>query len=100
MSSQPSHADLREDLHHLIGRIDGLVKSVASVETKVEANGTQAKEQFEVVNARLEVIEGKVLAYDLLKARVLGAIVAGGVALGALWWLVKDKIAHFFGVST
>ena len=100
MSAQPSHADLREDLRHLIGRIDGLVSAVASVETKVEAHGAHAITQFDVVNSRLEVIEGKVLTYDLLKARVLGAIVAGGVALGALWWLVKDKIAHFFGVST
>ena len=100
MSAQPSHADLREDLRHLIGRIDGLVSQVASVDSKVEANGQHAITQFDVVNARLEVIEGKVLAYDLLKARVLGAIVAGGVAVGALWWLVKDKLAHFFGVSS
>lgn len=99
MTAQPSHADLREDLRHLIGRIDGLVASVASVETKVEANGTQAIQQFEVVNARLEVIEGKVLAYDLLKARVLGAIAAGAVAISALWWAFHAKLEAVLGIT-
>lgn len=99
MSAQPSHADLREDLRHLIGRIDGLVSQVASVDSKVEDNGQNAATQFDVVNSRLEVIEGKVLAYDLLKARVLGAIAAAAVAISALWWAFHAKIEAVLGVT-
>lgn len=87
---------------------------------RVEANGAHAAEIFHAVNARLgdifqiienlevttdridarvEKVEAKVLKYDLMGARIVGALGAFAVAASALWWLVKDKVAAMFGVT-
>jgi hypothetical protein len=48
----------------------------------------------------LAQIKRKVLAFDLLRARVLGgvsvAVTLGGAFIAALWWALGERIAHFF----
>jgi hypothetical protein len=92
MTIQPTHLDLSHVLEQVLTKL-------GAVEAKVEANGEQAREGFERVDKRLEVIEAKVHAYDLLKARVLAGVsvatVTIGAAFAAFWWAVGDKIAHF-----
>jgi hypothetical protein len=91
MTIQPTHLDLSHVLEQVLTKL-------GAVEAKVEANGEQAREGFERVDKRLEVIEAKVHAYDLLKARVLAGVsvatVTIGAAFAAFWWAVGDKIAH------
>ena len=91
MTHQPTHLDLSHVLEQVLTKL-------GAVEAKVEANGEAAREGFERVDKRLEVIEAKVHAYDLLKARVLAgvsvAVVTIGAAFAAFWWAVGDRIAH------
>jgi len=91
MTHQPTHLDLSHDLERLFTKL-------GAVETKVEAIGEAARDGFERVDKRLEVIEAKVHAYDLLKARLVAGASAAAVAIGsafaAFWWLIGDKIAH------
>lgn len=54
---------------------------------------------LERIEERLGTIEGKVMAYDRLKERVIGALMAGTVLIGIVWWLTKAKLAAVFGVS-
>jgi len=48
---------------------------------------------------RVMRVEYRVSAYDRLKERAVGAAAAGSVAIVALWFLVKAKIAAFFGTA-
>ena len=91
MTHQPTHLDLSHVLEQVLTKL-------GAVEAKVEANGEAAREGFERVDKRLEVIEAKVHAYDLLKARLIAAASAAAVAISAafaaFWWLIGDKISH------
>lgn len=72
---KPSHADIYEKLGEILERL-----------------GEQDK--------RLVRIEGKVVAYDELKQRAYGALAALTLATAIIWWLIKDKLATFFGVTS
>lgn len=105
--NQPTHADLDATFHRMIerlhDRLDVVCEGQASIKTTVEANGAQAKAGFEAVESRLKVIEAKVVAYDLLKARVAGMVAAGVVAFGvvssAFWMAFGAKVEAFFGIG-
>lgn len=56
--------------------------------------------KLELHDGQLSRIEAKVLAYDRLKERVIGAFMALSVALAAFWWLTKDRWGAFFGVHS
>jgi len=91
MTHQPTHLDLSHVLEQVLTKL-------GAVEAKVEANGDQARDGFERVDRRLEAIESRVHAYDLLKARLIAAASAAAVAIStafaAFWWLIGDKISH------
>lgn len=72
--TKPTHGDIYEKLGEIL--------------SKLEAH-----------DAQLSRIETKVLAYDRLKERVIGALMAGSVLIAALWWLTKDRLATVFGVQ-
>lgn len=55
-------------------------------------------EKLEELTEKVERIERKVLAYDRLKERAIGALAAGSVFIAALWWLTKERFSSFFGV--
>ena len=89
MTQQPSHADLATDLATLLER--------------VTANGRQAHDGFEAVNARLTIIEAEVLKTALYKARV-GAIIKVSTGFitalfAALWWAFHAKIETVLGIG-
>ena len=81
--TQPSHADLQSDILVLLER--------------VEANGRASREGFAAMDKRLSAIEAKVMAYDLLKARMIGVISTGGLAIAAAWYWLHDKIEAALG---
>lgn len=81
--TQPSHADLQSDILVLLER--------------VEANGRASRESFASVDKRLSAIEARIMAYDLLKARVVGIISAGTLAIAAAWYWLHDKIETALG---
>jgi len=89
--TQPTHADLNHTLHEVLTKL-------GAVEAKVEANGDNAREGFETVNHRLEAIEARVMAYDILKARIAAgvsvAVTMIGAVLAAFWWAMGEKVAH------
>jgi hypothetical protein len=81
--TQPSHADLQSDILVLLER--------------VEANGRASREGFAAMDKRLSAIEAKVMAYDLLKARMIGIFSTSVVAIGAAWYWLGDRIESALG---
>lgn len=81
--TQPSHADLQSDIATLLER--------------VEANGKQAHDGFAAVNTRLAAIEARVMAYDILKARLIGMATVSAATLAAAWYWFADKIEAALG---
>lgn len=69
-----THADIFERLGEVIERLDSLEGQVGRIETKV-------------------------LSYDRLKERIIGAFMAATVATAVLWWLTREKLAAVFGVQ-
>lgn len=97
---QPSHREI-------ITRVEGLADLLAqhtqeSHDYRAEVRDAMSRVAGSIreLAETVERIEDKVLAYDRMRDRIVGAIAAGTMFLGALWWLVKDKLAHLFGVST
>lgn len=81
---KPSHAEIYNLLMDLLERV-GEVN-----EDGVTGTG---------LTGRIMRTEAKVLAYDMLKQRVYGALAGLAVASAIIWWLIKDKLAATFGVS-
>mgnify|MGYP000019260183 FL=1 len=97
---QPTHREI-------ITRVDGLANLLAQHERESHDYRAEVRDAFKQVAGSIrdlaetvERIEDKVLAYDRMRDRIMGSVAAGGVLIGAIWWLVKDKIAHFFGVAS
>jgi hypothetical protein len=88
--TQPSHADLNATLHEVLVKL-------GAVDAKVEANGVRTKEGFDAVDKRLSAIEARVMAYDLLKQRVLGILSASAIAIAGAWYWLHDKIETALG---
>ena len=84
--NQPSHADLRDDMRHIRDLI-------GEVKVDVEASSRQ----ISLVGERLKAIEAKVLAYDLLKARLIGMATVSAGAIVAAWYWLHDKIEAALG---
>jgi hypothetical protein len=109
MTTQPTHADIYREVGAVSQQVENLEvraeahsERIRAVEDAVKANGHTSHTVLEVLSelrADVAEIKAKVLAYDLLKARVLGgisvAVVAISAAFAAFWWAVGDKIAHF-----
>jgi hypothetical protein len=55
--------------------------------------------KLDTLDGRVARVETKVMAYDRLKERVVGAFMALSVALAVIWWLTKDRWAEMFGVG-
>ena len=51
------------------------------------------------IRERLTKIEDRVLAYDRMRDRIMGAVSAAVVLSAAMWWLIRAKIAAVFGVQ-
>ena len=110
MNAQPSHGDLLDEVRqnravasevkqtceHLMHRMDDQARHNALVISSLQSLFQKAED----TEAAVGEIRAKVLKYDLLSARFVGAIGAFTVAFAALWWLVKAKIAALFGVAT
>lgn len=97
---QPTHREI-------ITRVDGLADLLAQHERESHDYRTEVRDAMTRLTGSIrdlaesvERIEDKVLTYDRMRDRIVGAVGAGAVLIGALWWLVKDKIAAFFGVSS
>lgn len=88
--TQPSHADLNATLHEVLLKL-------GAVDAKVEANGLSSKEGFDAVHVRLAAIEARVMAYDLLKARLMGMATVAVAAIGGAYYWLADKIEAALG---
>lgn len=94
MPPSPTHRDIYGLIAALDTKLDGLSDRIGHEETGADGTVTGTG-----LTGRLIRTETKVLAYDQLKERVIGALAAGTVAIGVLWWLVKAKVASVFGVQ-
>jgi len=97
---QPSHREI-------ITRVEGLADLLAqhtqeSHDYRAEVRDAMSRIAGSIreVAENVERIEDKVLAYDRMRDRIFGAVGAAAVLIAAIWWLVKDKLATFFGVSS
>lgn len=75
VAGKPTHGDIYERLGEILAKLETLESEVGS-------------------------IKAKVMAYDRLKERIIGALMAGSVLVAALWWLTKAKVAAVFGVPS
>lgn len=117
MTTQPTHAAIlarideeakardvwrresAENTQALLRTLQTLGQAVEGIEVRLgeepESDGSGGRG----ILGDLAQIKAKVMAYDLLKAKVLGgisvAVVTIGAAFAAFWWAVGDKIAHF-----
>lgn len=82
--NKPSHADIYRALRDLSDRL-GHVSEDGKTGTGLVG--------------RVMRVEYRVSAYDRLKERAMGAAAAGAVALVALWFLIRAKVAAFFGTT-
>lgn len=55
--------------------------------------------QVENIEEKCGRLEDRVLAYDRMRDKVIGALAAGGLFIGALWWMTKDALGKLFGVT-
>ncbi len=106
--TQPTHADIYREVGAVSQQVENLEvraeahsERIRAVEDAVKANGHTSHTVLEVLaelRADIAEIKAKVMAYDLLKARVLAgvsvAVVTIGAAFAAFWWAVGDRIAH------
>jgi hypothetical protein len=106
--TQPTHADIYREVGAVSQQVENLEvraeahsERIRAMEDAVKANAHAAHTMLEVLaelRADIAEIKAKVMAYDLLKARVLAgvsvAVVTIGAAFAAFWWAVGDRIAH------
>ena len=78
---QPSHAELQSD-------IKALMKSLGGVETSIQS-----------IDKRLATIEAKVLASDLLRARLIGMATVSAATLAAAWWAFHSRVEAILGIG-
>lgn len=95
----PSHSDLMRQIEanghqasELFGRLNTRMAELFQIVENVEASTDR-------IETRVEKVEAKVLKYDLMGARIVGALGAFGVAVTVLWWLIHDKVEALFGVK-
>lgn len=107
---QASHNDIMREVgatsqqvENLEVRADRTDDRLTAIQAKVDANGALTAEAFSLLKEMrddIAAIKAKVLAYDLLKARVIGgvsvAITLGSAFIAALWWALGERIAHLF----
>lgn len=108
MTVQASHNDIMREVgatsqqvENLEIRADRTDDRLGAIQAKVDDNGRLTAEAFDLlkeIRDDITAIKAKVLAYDLLKARIIGgvsvAVTLGGAFVAALWWAVGDRIAH------
>jgi chromosome segregation ATPase len=108
MTIQPTHADIYREVGAVSQQVENLEvraeahsERIRAMEDAVKANAHAAHTMLEVLaelRADIAEIKAKVMAYDLLKARLIAgasaAAVAISVAFAAFWWLIGDKISH------
>jgi hypothetical protein len=88
---KPTHSEIYDLLTTLTSKVDKLVDAVGK-EAEDGASGTG-------LTGRIIRTEAKVHAYDKLKERATGAVIATPLFLAALWWLIKSKMAALFGTG-
>lgn len=106
MTVQATHNDIIRELaaasqqiEHLEVRMDKCEVAIQTVHDTVTRNGAMTADALELqreMRADIAAIRDKLMAMDLLRARIVGAFAAGSVALAALWWLVRDRVTLFF----
>ena len=89
---QPTHHEI---LVRLEERFDNLMLSVERVSTTVMHNGERTKELGERLDARLIVIESRVLKTDLLYQKAKGLIAGLALTIGLFWFTYSAKIIEF-----
>lgn len=88
---KPTHSEIFEQLTALSRKVDTLVAAIGQ-ESGDGSSGTG-------LTGRIIRTEAKVHAYDKLKERATGAVIATPLFLAALWWLIKSKMAALFGTG-
>ena len=110
MTVQASHNDIMREVgatsqqvENLEVRADRHDDRLDAIQAKVDDNGRLTSATLDLLQEMREdiaAIKAKVLAYDLLKARIIGgvsvAVTLGGAFLAAMWWALGEKVAHFF----
>jgi hypothetical protein len=92
VAERPTHEDIirqveastartNELFHHLNARLGDLFQLAENLEVTIQR-----------IDGRVEKVEAKVLKYDLMGARIMGAVGAFAVAASAIWWLIHEKI--------
>jgi hypothetical protein len=106
MNASPSHGDILRRLDEVSKKIDSheewrndfRSETLCSIGQLIHAVGS-ISETVKSCEDRVKGIEAKVLAYDKMKDRIIGAIMAGGALIVAIWWLIKGRLENFFGVG-
>jgi len=96
---QPSHADIVAHVRDLDRAFEAHKVDAAEFWGEARQANHDVAKTLSVIGTQVERIEEKVLAYDRLRDKILGAITATAVLLGALWWTTKDALAKVFGVT-
>ena len=109
MTAQASHNDIMREVGAMSQQVENLEiradrhdERFAAIQAKVDDNGRLTADAINLLKELREdtaAIKAKVLAYDLLKARVIGAAMAAAVAWAAFWTLTGGKITAFFNGS-
>lgn len=115
--TQPTHAELREDIRGVYVEIGAASQQIENLEVRasghddrlqviqaqVDHNARIAEAVLHALNEIREDIahiKQKIFAWEMFKARVIWVVstIAAAVSVAAafLWWLVGDKVAHFF----
>jgi hypothetical protein len=115
--TQPTHAELKDDIkkvyielgatsqqiENLEVRASGHDDRLQVIQAQVDHNARMSEAVLHALNEMREdiaAIKDKVFAWEMFKARVIWvtSTIAGAFSVAAafLWWLVGDKVAHFF----
>ena len=87
-----SHADLMDALRTQGAHVNAQLAAMFQIMENMEINVVR-------IDGRVESLEAKGRTYHLFGERMKATLIAWGIAAGAIWWLVKAKIAALFGVA-
>lgn len=109
MTAQRSHNDIyreiganSQQIENLELRADDHDRQLGEIKSRVDSNGVMTVDALTIqrqMAVDIAAIKAKVMAYDMMRERLIGWLAGWAVGIGALWFLIKDKIGAFFGAS-
>lgn len=86
---------LHDCMHKTQREVEALTRAVGQ-----EVVGEDGKVSGTGLTGRIIRTEAKVLSYDRLKERAVGAFFATTALVAVIWWIVKAKVAEALGIVT